>query len=94
MTATALQLDLDVDDDNRELDALTTRAIRLALWPHRSVDDVAADLVVAAHNDVHLLDAAIARIDRALAVEWSRTGTTALVELETARELALAGAER
>lgn len=94
MTATVLRLDLGVDEDTHDLDALTARAVRLALWPHRTVADVAADLVVAAHGDVHLLDAAIARLDRALAEEWSKTGTTALAELEAARELAVAGAGR
>ena len=86
MTATVLHLPLEVESDTHELDALTARAVRLALEPERPVDEIAGELCAAAHGSARLLDAAIARVDRALAAEWSRTGTRALTTLEAARD--------
>ena len=86
MTATALHLPLDVESDTHELDALTARAVRLALEPERSMDEVAGELCATARGSARLLDAAIARVDRAVAAEWSRTGTRALTMLEAARD--------
>ena len=86
MTATVLHLPLEVDSDTHDLDALTTRAVRLALEPDRSIDELAGELCAAAHGSARLLDAAIARVDRAVAAEWSRTGARALTALAVARD--------
>lgn len=86
VTATVLRLPLAVDDDTHDLDALTVRAVRLALEPERPIEELAGELCVTAHGSVRLLEAAIARVDRALAAEWSRTAARALAELEAARD--------
>lgn len=86
VTATVLHLPLEVETDTHDLDALTTHAVRLALEPERSMDELAGELCAAAHGSARLLDAAIARVDRAVAAEWSRTGTRALTALEAARD--------
>lgn len=85
VTATLLHLPLQIETDTHDLDALTARAVRLALGPDRPIDELAIDLCGAAGGDLRLLDAAIARVDRALAAEWSRTGARALAALESAR---------
>ena len=85
MTATVLHLPLEVQTDTHELDALTARAVRMALSPERPMDELAGELCSTAHGSARLLDAAIARVDRALAAEWSKTGARALAELEAAR---------
>ena len=85
MTATVLRLPIAIDDDTHELDALTARAVRLALEPERTIDETAGELCATARGSMRLLDAAIARVDRALAAEWSRTGARALAGLEAAR---------
>ena len=85
MTATVLRLPIEVESDTHELDALTARAVRLALGPERPLDELAGELCATAHGSTRLLDAAIARVDRALAAEWSRTAARALAELEAAR---------
>ena len=85
MTATVLHLPLEVESDTHQLDALTARAVRLALEPERSLDEQAAALCATARGSVRLLDAAIARVDRAVAAEWSKTGTRALAALHAAR---------
>lgn len=85
VTATALALPLELAPEHHEVDALMAHAVRLALWPERSVDEAAAELCAAAGGRDALLRAAIARIDRALAIEWSRAGSLALTELEAAR---------
>ncbi|HEX4905956.1 MAG TPA: hypothetical protein VFU93_10920 [Acidimicrobiales bacterium] len=85
MTATVLHLPLEVESDTHALDALTARAVRLALGPARPIDEMAVELCATARGSIRLLDAAIARVDRALASEWSRTGALALTALEAAR---------
>ena len=85
MTAAVLRLPIDVDRrDARALDALTARAIRLALVP-RPDDVVAAELCAVARRSTRLLDAAIARLERALAEEQSHTVTRAVADLRVAR---------
>lgn len=86
MTASHLTvLPLPLDDDRRELDALTARSVRLALWPEVDVADAATELVRVAHGSRGLLSAAIARVDRAVATEWSSVGARAADELRAAR---------
>lgn len=83
MTATVVPL--FVEDDTHDLDALTTRAVRLALRPELDVHQAAAELAAAAHGSRRLLSAAIARVDRALASEWSSVAARAAEELRAAR---------
>lgn len=86
MTTTTLRLPIDVghDVDRRTLNALTARAIRLAL-DARPRDTVVAELCAVAHRSPRLLDAAIGRLERALAEQHSRTVTRAVTDLKAAR---------
>jgi hypothetical protein len=77
-------LPLDLERDTRQLDQLTARAVRLALWPGLGVDEPAAALAALAGGDVHLLSRARGRIDRALAMERSRVAERAAVLLDAA----------
>ena len=83
-----LPLDVDAERDTRTLDALTARAIRLALLP-RPDDEVAAELCALARGSTRVLDAAIARLERALDEEESRTVGRAVAALGVARARAV-----
>lgn len=94
MAATVDRLPLQLVSDTHELDALMARAVRLALGPERPIDEVATELWTLAHGSTRMLDAAIGRVDRALAGEWSRTGARALASLHAARQRAGAAPPR
>jgi hypothetical protein len=87
VATTARRLPVDIaDGDRRALDALTARAIRLALTP-RTPSEAAPEVAAVANGSPRLLDAAIARLDRALAEEPSTTVTRAIAHLAMARAL-------
>jgi len=85
VATTALRLPVEIGNANRRaLDALTARAIRLALTA-RNLGDAASELATMANGSTRLIDAAIARLDRALSAEPSMTVSRAIADLEMAR---------
>jgi hypothetical protein len=78
-------LPMPVDVDERRLDIVTTRAIRVGL--RRDLDDAQAvnELLCASRFDHAVLSAAVGRVDRALDEEWSRVAARAAALLRAAR---------
>jgi hypothetical protein len=70
----------------RPLDALTVRALRLALRLHVPPEEAARQLADAAGRDPRIIDAGLARAERVLADEWSSVGARVVAELRLARD--------
>jgi hypothetical protein len=56
---------------DRRLDAVTARALRLALAPDFDLEEAAGELLAAAGGSWPLLNAVLIRFDRALSLRWS-----------------------
>ena len=78
-------LPLPVEVDQRRLNAVTARAIRVGLRLDISDAEAQRDLLLIADGDHAVLSAAIDRVDHAQAQEWSRVGARAAASLRAAR---------
>lgn len=83
-----LRLPLDTPRTDSGVDVVTARALRLALWSDVPVRAAAEELRRTADEDATVLAAALARVERALAAQWSDIAARAAIELRAARDAA------